>query len=113
LLKGAPHIPVAVAALVGAMLAHIVNYLVGRRFSAFFIHLASKKGLYKTRRAVNRYGGYAVLLFNILPLPAPLLTFALGIARYKVSRLFILLFIGNVIKHAAIVGLFVLSGKFL
>ncbi len=113
LLKGAPHIPLTVAALAGVLLAHVVNYLIGRRFSVFFIHLASKKSLYKTRRAVNRYGGYAVLFFNILPLPSPLLTFALGIARYKVSRLFILLFIGNVIKHVAVVAFFIWSGKFL
>jgi membrane protein YqaA with SNARE-associated domain len=113
LLKGAPHIPLSVAALIGCMLAHVVNYLIGRRFSVFFIHLASKKSLYKTRRAVNKYGGYAVLIFNILPLPSPLLTFALGIARYKVSRLFVFLFIGNVIKHAAIVAFFLWSGKFL
>ena len=92
-----------IASIAGLFLAHIANYVIGRRFSVFFIHFASKKGLYKIRRKVNRYGAYAVFIFNLLPLPAPLLTFALGITRYNYYRLFSLLLLGNVIKYAILI----------
>ncbi len=93
-----------IASFAGIILANIVNYVVGRRCSLFFMYFMSKKNVYKVRRYVNRYGAYAVVIFNILPLPAPLLTFALGMARYNKWRLFTALIIGSIVKHALIFG---------
>lgn len=92
----------------GFLLSQVVNYFVGWKLNKVVIHLVSKKSLYKSRRFVNRYGGLGVLVFNTLPLPAPLLTFGLGIARYNVYRLFLYMIIGTAIKYAAIIGFFFL-----
>ena len=104
LIKGtSPILLLFAASMVGMLLANIVNYFLGRKFSVFFLYFVSKKNLYRVRRKVNRYGGYAVLVFNIFPLPAPLLTFGLGITRYNHSRLFMMLIIGNVIKYGFLI----------
>lgn len=102
LIKGNPIYLTLVLVMAGAILAHIFNYFLGSRFHGFFRYFMSKKNLYKLRRKVNKYGAYAVLIFNVAPFPAPLLTFALGITKYNVSRLFTFLLIGNFIKYGAI-----------
>ncbi len=104
LVKGVSPWLLLIASFAGIILANTFNYVVGRRFSLFFMYFMSKKNVYKVRRYVNRYGAYAVVIFNILPLPAPLLTFALGMARYNPWRLFTALVIGSVIKYAIMLG---------
>ena len=100
IIKGnSPILFLFIAAIIGAFLSHLINYILGRKFSIFFMYFVSKKSLYKVRAKVNRYGAYAVLFCNILPLPSPLLTFGLGVTRYNSSRLFIMLMIGNIIKY--------------
>lgn len=93
----------------GYLLAQIVNYLVGRQLNHFFIHAVSKKKVYSVRRFVNNYGAKGVLIFNILPLPAPLLTFGLGLARYNSKKLFFWTIVGTAVKYTAIILFFLVS----
>ncbi len=67
------------------------------------MHIASKKKVYDTRRFVNKYGALGIFLFNFLPFPAPLLTFALGIARYNFTRLFVLTLVGKLAKYIVLI----------
>ena len=69
------------------------------------MNFISKKKVYETRRFINRFGGYGVFLSNLSPLPAEILTFALGITKYNVYRLYTLQILGTVIKYVAIVGI--------
>lgn len=92
----------------GFFLAQILNYLMGLRLSKIFRNLVSKKDLYKVRRFINKHGGIGVFFFNLLFLPAPLLTFALGITRYNVYRLFFYTFLGTALKYAAMIIFFIL-----
>lgn len=90
----------------GYLLAQSINYFIGRRLSGVAIHLLSKKRVYKARRYVNKRGALAVFLFNALPLPAPLLTFALGITKYNIYRLYFFTALGTTVKFVAIAAFF-------
>ncbi len=91
------------AAISGIFLGHLVSYLIGLKLSGLFRFVTPAKKMYSLRRSVLRYGGFAVLLVNILPAPAPILTFALGIVRYNIYRLFSLLVLGALIKFSTII----------
>lgn len=92
--------------MAGTLLAQAVNYFIGSRFSKIVFNIISKKRVYKAKRAVNKYGKYAIFLFSLLPLPIDILTFALGIAKYNLLRLYVFLFIGNLIKFGLLIGFY-------
>ena len=94
----------------GFLLAQGINYFIGARLNNFFFQLTSKKRVYKVRRFINKHGAKGVFLFNLLPLPAPLLTFALGIAKYNIYRLFFYILLGTILKYGVII-LFFLATK--
>lgn len=106
LLKGNPPILALGIALFGYMAAQLINYFLGKKVRTPLLTIISKEKLYQTRRFVNKYGSVGVFLFNVLPFPAPLLTFALGIARYNIRKLFILTIAGKVIKYLVIIGFY-------
>ncbi len=93
----------------GFLLAQFINYAFGKKLSTYFLYFMSKKKLYETRRFINKRGWLGVFLFNLLPLPAPLLTFALGITRYNIYRLFFFMILGSILKYAIIIVFFVLT----
>ena len=66
------------------------------------MHLVSKKKVYQARRFINKYGAWGVLISNLSPFPSEILTFALGLAKYNVYRLFTLMMIGNIVKYSVI-----------
>ncbi len=88
----------------GFTMAQVINYFIGLKFSPLIINFVSKKKVYETRRFINKYGSYGVFLSNLSPVPAEILTFALGITRYNVYRLFTFQILGSTIKYAAILG---------
>jgi len=100
---GSPIMLSLLFSMTGIILAHLINYFVGLKFGNFILNFMSKKKVYQTRRKINKYGIYTILIFNILPLPSDVLTFGLGITRYNILRLFVLTFIGNLIKFTFIV----------
>ena len=108
LIKGSNVLVSFILVIVGIFLAQLVNYWIGLKFSPLFLRIIPTKKLYKARRFINRYGGHGILLFNLAPLPAEILTFGLGLTKYNGTRLFVLTLIGNLIKYAAIVGIYFL-----
>src|SRR3989344_2996470 len=66
----------------GYLLAQWVNYQIGKRLNKPIMDFVSKRRVYKARRLSKKYGSLGVFIFNFLPLPAPILSFALGITRY-------------------------------
>lgn len=93
--------------LAGYMLAQVANYYLGLKLSPFVLHFISKKKVYSSRRYINKYGSAGIFLFTLLPLPAPMLTFALGIAKYNFSRLFIISAIAKVLEYLIIAGFYI------
>ena len=98
---GEPYLSVFLM-VTGFCLAQIVNYAIGAKLSPVIMHLVSKKKVYKARRFINKYGAWGIFLSNLSPFPSEILTFALGLTRYNVYRLFILTIIGSTIKYSAI-----------
>lgn len=108
LLNGNPLLFSFIAALAGYMSAQVLNYTIGSKLSNFMLHLVSKKKVYKTKRWINKYGVYGIFVFNILPLPAPLLVFALGVTKYNFKRLFIIMLTAKILEYLALMGVFLL-----
>lgn len=112
--KGSPVVYLIFLAILGYSLAQVINYYLGLKLSPFILHFVSKDKVYNTRRFVNKYGAYGIFLFNFLPLPSPLLTFALGIAKYNFSRLFFITLIGKTCKFLVIALIYsIVSGYYL
>lgn len=103
LVKGNSYLLALIFSSIGYMLAQIINYYGGKKISPLIMHVVSKKKVYDTRRYVNKYGSWGIFLFNFLPFPAPLLTFALGIARYNFTRLFVLTLAGKLAKYLVLI----------
>ncbi len=91
------------ATVTGFLLANLVNYLLGWKLNGPVRAFSNPRHLYKVRRAVNRYGAYAVFGMNLIPSPADVLTFGLGIVRYNFTRLFVILAAAGITKYVAIV----------
>ncbi|MDO8467485.1 MAG: VTT domain-containing protein [Nanoarchaeota archaeon] len=108
LIEGNPPILSFLAALIGFLLAQILNYFIGLKTSSFILNIVSKKKVYKTRRFVNKYGAYGIFIFNVLPLPSPLLTFALGLAKYNFKRLFLITILAKSIEYGILIAIFLL-----
>lgn len=109
LIKGNPILLSFLMINAGFLLAQLLNYYVGKNFSKVIIHLVSKKTLYGARRFVSNHGRSGVFLFNLLPLPAPLLTFGLGIVKYNIFRLFFYTLLGTFFKYLFIVAFFIVT----
>lgn len=91
----------------GALLmSHSFNYFAGAKLSTLISSLFPLGKIYAVRRWVHKFGVYAILGFSVLPLPISLLVFSLGIMRYNVPRLFMVLFLGLTIKYVAVGILF-------
>jgi len=94
--------------LLGYFVAQLLNYYLGIKLSGPTLNLVSKKKIYSSRRFINRYGAYGIFLSNLVPfLPGPIVTFALGLARYNFYRLFSLMALGNLIKYGLITLLYI------
>ena len=104
--KGNPIMISLFFTLLGFFASQAVNYFLGAKFSNFFLQFISKSKVYQIKRKMNKYGIYGIFIFNILPLPAPVLSFALGLTKYNRTRFAVFLFLSNVIKYLIIIGLF-------
>lgn len=109
LVKGNSAVLTTLVAIGGYLLAQVLNYMLGLKLSKPLLALISKEKVYKTRRLANKHGAWSVFLANVTPLPAPLLTFALGIAKYKFSRIVIFTLLGKIVKYGAIAGFYILA----
>ena len=83
-----------------------IDYIIGKKLSRIVFTFISPKKIYKAKRWVNKFGAYAIFGFNLLPLPSNELTFALGIAKYNITRLFVFTLLGTILKMLAIFGFF-------
>ena len=94
----------------GLLPAHALDYYVGTKFAPVVMNFISKKKIYNMKRKVNKYGPYAIFFLNLIPAPTPILTFALGIAKYNVVRLFIFFTLGTLLKFVIILYIYSIFG---
>jgi membrane protein DedA with SNARE-associated domain len=87
-------------ALSTAMLAQIIDYIIGIFFNNQFItKVISEKKILKAEGYIQKYGALTVFLFNLLPLSSPVISLAAGVLRYKLKNLMICSFSGLLLKY--------------
>lgn len=105
--QGSPPVTSALLVNAGFLLAQIINYFIGLKLGSLLLQFISKRKVYKYRRKLNKYGSATILVFNIFPLPASPLTFALGLSKYNIYRLFFYIIIGTAIKYSLMILYFI------
>ncbi|MEM2131226.1 MAG: VTT domain-containing protein [Candidatus Woesearchaeota archaeon] len=89
-----------------SLLAQIVNYLIG-----FFIekkwldsYIKEEKKHYK--KSIKQYDSLFIVVFNILPLPADLLSVFLGLVKYDFKKMLFFTFIGKIFKYVFLIFIY-------
>lgn len=90
-----------------ALAAQAIDYGIGRSVREEAVHKLIGEYRYTRFKAmIARWGGWAVLLFNLLPLSSPNMLLVAGITRYSALRSFLFSLLGLAVKYAAIVFAF-------
>lgn len=92
----------------GYLSIQAVNYWIGLKCSPLIMNFISLKKLYVTRRFINRHGAIGIFLFNLIPSPSEFVSFGLGLAKYNFYKLFFFTALGNAVKYAAIIGIYLI-----
>lgn len=100
---GAPPLPTAVFASVGATLGGGITYLIGRGI----VDLANLREKYedkaeRAREWLDRYGAFAVFVFALFPLGFDAIALAAGGARMNVARFLLPTLLGRAIRYTVI-----------
>lgn len=90
-----------------ALLAQLLDYSVGYLSSKEVIHhFIGQRRYEKAEQRIRNYGGVAVFLFNVLPLPSPLMSLAAGMVRFSLRRTLLHSFMGLAIKYIGIIAVY-------
>jgi len=94
-------------ALSTAVLAQLIDYIIGVFFNNQFItKVISEKKLLKAEGYIHKYGALTVFLFNLLPLSSPVISLAAGVLRYKLKNLMIFSISGLLLKYLLLTLIF-------
>jgi membrane protein DedA with SNARE-associated domain len=97
-------IPVA---MVTALAAQGIDYGIGRSVSESAVHkLIGKRRYGRFKKIIARWGGWAVLLFNLFPLSSPNMLLVAGITRYSPLRSLLYSALGLAVKYTVLVYVF-------
>ncbi len=90
-----------------AISAQAIDYSIGRAVSDPVIHnLIGEERYHRFKGTIEKWGGWAILLFNLMPLSSPNMLLVAGMTRYSAPRAFLYSAIGLTAKYSAIVYLF-------
>ncbi len=94
-------------AVATATLAQLIDYGIGYLLSDKVInHLIGPKRYARAEGAINNYGRWAILVFNLLPLSSPNLLLAAGIVRFPLISAVFYSLAGLVVKYWVLVFVF-------
>jgi membrane protein YqaA with SNARE-associated domain len=94
-------------AVVTALGAQAIDYGIGRAVSEVAVHkLIGEDRYLRFKAMIGRWGGWAILLFNLFPLSSPNMLLVAGITRFSAARAFLYSFVGLGVKYAALVYAF-------
>ncbi|MCB9359340.1 VTT domain-containing protein [Candidatus Woesearchaeota archaeon] len=99
--------PLIVIALfiIGFMISYTVNYYIGMKLVNFSKNIIGPRKFYKIKVKLNKWGGWAIFMFNALPLPSQPLATILGIFKYNKTRFYTIFILGQLVKYFVIVTL--------
>lgn len=94
-----------------ALVAQAIDYGIGRAFSEQVIdNMIGQERYERFHAKIDRWGGAAILFFNLFPLSSPNMLLVAGIVKYNSVKALALSALGLFIKYAAIVYLVDISG---
>ena len=94
-------------ALVTALAAQAIDYGIGRAVKEEAVHKVIGQARYtRFKNIIARWGGLAILLFNLFPLSSPNMMLVAGITRYNAARSFLYSLTGLTVKYTALVYAF-------
>ena len=93
--------------LIGFLFSYTLNYYIGIKFSYLAKKIITPKKFYKMKGMLNRHGGWAVFVFNLLPLPSQPLATLLGVFRYTKSKFYLFFLSGQFVKYMFIIILYI------
>jgi membrane protein YqaA with SNARE-associated domain len=90
-------------AVTTAIAAQVIDYSIGRSIKESSIHeVIGEKRYMRFKATIEKWGGWAILLFNLMPLSSPNMLLVAGITRYSARRAFLYSVIGLTGKYMAI-----------
>lgn len=102
-----------VLAVSTALVAQAIDFGIGRAFSDRVIDdVIGRARFDRFRSKIERWGGWAILLFNLLPLSSPNMLLVAGIVRYSARKAFLFSLAGLVGKYLGIVYIIDVMGLF-
>ncbi len=105
--EGHPGSTLVTLAVITALMAQAIDYGVGRYFSDRVIDgLIGQERYERFRDRIERWGGWAILLFNLFPLSSPNMLLVSGIVRYDPRRAVLFSAVGLTAKYLFIVYMY-------
>ena len=105
--EGYSGITLIIIALITAIIAQLLDYSVGFLFSDRYIkYFVSEWRYRKAKKTVEKYGDWAILIFNLFPLSSPIIVLAAGMMKFSLRRVILYSFTGLVVKYIVIVSVF-------
>lgn len=90
-----------------ALVAQTIDYGIGRAVSDPVMHdLIGERRYAKFRATIERWGGWAIFLFNLFPLSSPNMLLVAGITRYSPTKSLLYSAVGLMAKYSLIVYVF-------
>lgn len=94
-------------AVLTALAAQVIDYSIGRAVREDSVHgLIGEERYVRFKGTIDKWGGWAILLFNLMPLSSPNMLLVAGITRYGWRRAFFYSTVGLTGKYVAIVYAF-------
>ena len=90
-------------AVITAMLAQLIDYIIGYFLSdRFIVDVLGEKKYEKSKKRIEKYGNLTIFLFNLLPLSSPIIALVAGMLRYKLKKVLLYSFAGLFFKYIII-----------
>ena len=90
-----------------ALVAQAIDFGIGRAFSDRVIDgVIGQERFERFRSKIERWGGWAILVFNLFPLSSPNMLLVAGIVRYSARKAFLFSLAGLLGKYVRIVSIF-------
>lgn len=90
-----------------AFASESIDYLIGYFFSARIIdRLIGRHRYEKAEDEIRKYGNWAILVSNVLPLSSPVISLAAGMLKYRVKDVVFYSFVGIVMRYLLLTLIF-------
>jgi membrane protein DedA with SNARE-associated domain len=94
-------------ALITAISAQIIDYVIGLFFSSKFIrHFVGEKRIKKAEKQIRQFGNLTIFIFNLFPLSSPIIALVAGMLKLRFRDLLLYSLTGLLLKYVALTLIF-------